>query len=80
MIKSSFEFLVARLYPYCQVSIVIVGENTCNGKKMYQIMSKHKNMYITEMLQVKDDNDRKYKHIQIVKFNEFIEELFGEKK
>ncbi len=79
LIKSSFGFLVARLCPYCQVSTVIVGENTCDGKKkMYEIMSKHKDMYIMEMPQVKDEDGKEYWYRQVVKFKEFVEDLSGE--
>ncbi len=51
LIKSSFGFLVSRLCPHCQVATVIVGENTRDGKKkMYEIMSEHKDVYVVEIL------------------------------
>ncbi|HII70599.1 double-cubane-cluster-containing anaerobic reductase [Methanopyrus kandleri] len=78
LIKSSFGFLVSRLCPYCQVATVIVGENTCDGKKkMYEIMSEHKDVYVMEMPQVKDEEGLEYWHEQLIKFKEFVEELSG---
>ena len=78
LIKSSYGFLVSRLSPYCQVATVIVGENTCDGKKkMYEIMSENKDVYEMEMPQEKDEEGLEYWYEQLIKFKEFVEELSG---
>ncbi len=79
LIKSSFGFLVSRLCPYCLVADVIVGENTCDGKKkMYELMREFKDMHVVELPQVKDERGLEYWFEQVVRFKEFVEELAGE--
>jgi benzoyl-CoA reductase/2-hydroxyglutaryl-CoA dehydratase subunit BcrC/BadD/HgdB len=50
LIKSSFGFKIGRICPYFQLSDMLVGETTCDGKKkMYELLSEHTPMHVMEI-------------------------------
>ncbi len=50
LIKSSFGFKLGKLCPYVQVSHLIVGETTCDGKKkMFELLAEHQPVYVMEV-------------------------------
>ncbi len=55
LIKSSLGFGLGNICPYFESSDLIVGETTCDGKKKcWEILSKHKPVYVLETPQCKD--------------------------
>jgi benzoyl-CoA reductase/2-hydroxyglutaryl-CoA dehydratase subunit BcrC/BadD/HgdB len=57
LIKSAFGFKLGRVCPYVEASDMIVGENTCDGKKKSYEMLKDlvPNLYIMDLPQMKSD-------------------------
>jgi benzoyl-CoA reductase/2-hydroxyglutaryl-CoA dehydratase subunit BcrC/BadD/HgdB len=50
LIKSSFGFKIGRICPYFQMSDMLVGETTCDGKKkMYELLSEDTPMHVMEI-------------------------------
>ena len=50
MVKASYGFAVSDKCPFFYFSDVVVGETTCDGKKkMYELMSEFKNVYVMEL-------------------------------
>lgn len=81
LIKSSFGFKLAGLCPYIEASDVIIGENTCDGKKKaYEPLSKLvKNLYVMDLPQVKSEAGKALLKAEYVRFAEYMEELTGNK-
>ena len=55
LIKSAFGFKLGKVCPYLEASDMIVGENTCDGKKKaYEILGPwFRNLYVMDMPQMK---------------------------
>ena len=50
LIKSSYGFAVSDRCPFYYFSDIVVGETTCDGKKkMYELMSDFKEVYVMEL-------------------------------
>ena len=60
LIKSSFGFKLGKVCPYLESADMIVGENTCDGKKKaYESLgSLVDNLYIMDLPQMKSDQGR----------------------
>jgi benzoyl-CoA reductase/2-hydroxyglutaryl-CoA dehydratase subunit BcrC/BadD/HgdB len=60
LIKGFFGFQLGKVCPYLMASDVIVGENTCDGKKKaYEIFADHvDDMYVMDMPQTKSEEGR----------------------
>ena len=79
LIKSSYGFAVSEKCPYTYFADIIVGETTCDGKKkMYEILSELKEMYV---LQVPQGELRPYSKklwvSEIRRFKEYLERRFN---
>lgn len=58
LVKSTYGFALSEKCPYTYFSDIIIGETTCDGKKkMFELMSELKDMYI---LQLPQGQDRPY--------------------
>ncbi len=81
LIKSAFGFKLAQVCPYMEVSDMIVGENTCDGKKKsYEQFSKIvKNLYVMDLPQIKGESGRAYLKSEYERFINALEELTGKK-
>jgi benzoyl-CoA reductase/2-hydroxyglutaryl-CoA dehydratase subunit BcrC/BadD/HgdB len=80
LIKSSFGFKIARICPYVQVSDLIVGETTCDGKKkMYEILSEYAPVYVMDVPNKKSKKGRELWLEEVKIFKDVIEKLTGKK-
>lgn len=81
LIKGFFGLTFMKLCPFIELSDLIVGETTCDGKKKaYDIYNKDiKNMYVMEIPQCKRPADRELLLTEFKRFAKQIEELTGNK-
>lgn len=79
LIKSSFGFKLGKVCPYLESADMIVGENTCDGKKKaYEILGPMvDNLYIMDLPQVKSDNGRSLLKDEYHRFKATVEALTG---
>ena len=78
LIKSSLGFKLANICPYVQVSDVIVGETTCDGKKkMFEILERQHDVYVMEVPNKKTEYSRRLWLEEVKAFKNFIEKLTG---
>jgi benzoyl-CoA reductase/2-hydroxyglutaryl-CoA dehydratase subunit BcrC/BadD/HgdB len=81
LIKSAFGFKLGKVCPYLESSDMIVGENTCDGKKKsYEELTKLvPNLYIIDLPQMKSDSGKALLKNEYKKFMEALEDLSGKK-
>jgi benzoyl-CoA reductase/2-hydroxyglutaryl-CoA dehydratase subunit BcrC/BadD/HgdB len=80
LIKSFYGFKAGRLSPYFQVSDIIVGETTCDGKKkVYEVLSDLGPVYVLEIPHKKNEDSAKLWRIEIDKFVKMVEKMTGNK-
>ena len=79
LIKSSFGFKLGKVCPYLESADMIVGENTCDGKKKaYESLKELvENLYVMDLPQVKSENGKALLKAEYVRFKEAVEELSG---
>lgn len=79
LIKSSFGFKLGRACPYLEASDMIVGENTCDGKKKaYEIFGDLvPNLYVMDIPQMKSSAGRDLLKTEYHKFKKAMEDLTG---
>ncbi|MEN8614289.1 double-cubane-cluster-containing anaerobic reductase [Dehalogenimonas sp. THU2] len=78
LIKSSYGFKLGRLCPYVQVSHLIVGETTCDGKKkMFELMAEQHPVYVMEVPNKRGAAGRTLWQQEVRDFKAKIEELTG---
>jgi len=79
LIKSTFGFKLGKVCPYLEASDMVVGENTCDGKKKaYEIFAEMvPNLYIMDLPQMKSDQGRALLKAEFYQFKEKVEELTG---
>lgn len=79
LIKSALGFKLARVCPYLEASDLVVGENTCDGKKKaYEIMGgMMENLYVMDLPQVKSGKGRELLKAEFSRFKETMETLTG---
>lgn len=79
LIKSSFGFKIGKVCPYLESADMIVGENTCDGKKKaYETLSSMiENLYVMDLPQMKSENGRALLKTEYFKFKEAVEQLTG---
>lgn len=78
LIKASFGFKVSYSCPYTQVSSVIVGETTCDGKKkMFEELANHHPTYLIEVPQKKNKRTREFFTEELLEFKRYLEKLSG---
>jgi benzoyl-CoA reductase/2-hydroxyglutaryl-CoA dehydratase subunit BcrC/BadD/HgdB len=81
LIKGAFGFALARVCPYLAASDVIVGENTCDGKKKaYEIFKDLvPQLYVMDLPQTKSAEGRALMRAEFKRFGTYIEELTRKK-
>jgi benzoyl-CoA reductase/2-hydroxyglutaryl-CoA dehydratase subunit BcrC/BadD/HgdB len=79
LIKSAFGFKLGSVCPYVEASDMIVGENTCDGKKKsYEILSDLVHQpYIMDLPQMKSENGKVLLKSEYIRFIETLQDLTG---
>ena len=79
LIKSSFGFKLGRVCPYLEASDMIVGENTCDGKKKaYESLDTLvDNLYVMDIPQVKSEKGKDLLKTEYHRFKAAMENLTG---
>mgnify|MGYP006273068643 CR=1 FL=1 len=79
LIKSSFGFKLGKVCPYLESADMIVGENTCDGKKKaYESLDDLvANLYVMDLPQVKSDMGRQLLKNEFERFKTAMEDLTG---
>ena len=79
LVKSSYGFVIKDTCPFYAVSDVVIAETTCDGKKkMFELMSHIKPLYVMDLPQVPEEKEARdeWKNM-ILKVKSFIEEKTG---
>ncbi len=81
LIKSAFGFKLGKICPYLEASDVVVGENTCDGKKKsYEILDPLvKDLYVMDLPQMKSESGRAMLKEEYRKFAAKLEKASGKK-
>ncbi|NOY88735.1 MAG: 2-hydroxyacyl-CoA dehydratase [FCB group bacterium] len=81
LIKSIFGFKLGKVCPYIESVDLLVGENTCDGKKKaYEILGTlHDKLYIMDMPQMKSDDGRNLLKAEYKKFQTKLEAISKKK-
>jgi benzoyl-CoA reductase/2-hydroxyglutaryl-CoA dehydratase subunit BcrC/BadD/HgdB len=79
LIKSAFGFKLGKVCPYIESADMIVGENTCDGKKKsYEILKDMvPNLYVMDLPQMKSAEGRALLKAEYYRFKTAVEELTG---
>ncbi len=79
LIKSSFGFKLGKVCPYLESADMIVGENTCDGKKKAYESLGHlvNNLYVMDLPQVKSEQGRALLKSEYQRFKSAMEALTG---
>ena len=79
LIKGAFGFALAKVCPYLAAADIVVGENTCDGKKKsYEIFENLVNeLYVMDLPQVKSDIGRELLKKEYLRFARRVEEVSG---
>lgn len=78
LIKSSYGFAKADKCPYFYFSDLVVGETTCDGKKkMYEIMSQFKDVFVMELPNSQKESNRELWKQEVLRFKAKLEEKFA---
>ncbi|NTW17711.1 MAG: 2-hydroxyacyl-CoA dehydratase [Syntrophaceae bacterium] len=81
LIKSAFGFKLGKVCPYLEASDVVVGENTCDGKKKsYEMLAPLvKDLYVMDMPQMKTAAGKTLLKEEYRRFIAKLEEVSGKK-
>ena len=79
LIKSSFGFKLGKVCPYLESADMIVGENTCDGKKKaYETLGTLvNNLYVMDLPQVKSEHGKALLKSEYIRFKTAVEKLTG---
>jgi benzoyl-CoA reductase/2-hydroxyglutaryl-CoA dehydratase subunit BcrC/BadD/HgdB len=79
LIKSTFGFKLGKVCPYLECTDMVVGENTCDGKKKaYETFGGLiDNLYIMDLPQVKSETGRELLKSEYFRFKQAVEQLTG---
>ncbi len=81
LIKSAFGFKLGKVCPYLESADMVVGENTCDGKKKaYETLDcLVDNLYVMDLPQVKSEQGKELLKQEYIRFKESVENLTGRK-
>ncbi len=81
LIKAAFGFKLSKVCPYVETVDLLVGENTCDGKKKaYEVLGTLiDNLYVMDLPQTKSTEGRALLKAEYSKFLKTLEELSGKK-
>jgi benzoyl-CoA reductase/2-hydroxyglutaryl-CoA dehydratase subunit BcrC/BadD/HgdB len=78
LIKSFMGFKLAGVCPYIEVSDLIIGETTCDGKKKaYEIFGEMKPTFVLELPQTRTEAAKSHWRAELDRLTEKLEELTG---
>jgi benzoyl-CoA reductase/2-hydroxyglutaryl-CoA dehydratase subunit BcrC/BadD/HgdB len=79
LIKSAFGFNLGKVCPYMESADMIVGENTCDGKKKsYEVLNELvPNLYVMDLPQMKTAQGKALLKVEYERFKAAVEELTG---
>ncbi|GAK53535.1 benzoyl-CoA reductase/2-hydroxyglutaryl-CoA dehydratase subunit, BcrC/BadD/HgdB [Candidatus Moduliflexus flocculans] len=79
LIKSAFGFKLGKVCPYLEACDLVVGENTCDGKKKaYETLDDLiKNLYVIDLPQMKSESGKALLKAEYQKFAAKLEEMSG---
>jgi benzoyl-CoA reductase/2-hydroxyglutaryl-CoA dehydratase subunit BcrC/BadD/HgdB len=79
LIKSSFGFKLGKVCPYIESSDMIVGENTCDGKKKaYETLGRLvPKLYVMDLPQMKTEQGKQLLRAEYDRFKEAVKNLTG---
>jgi benzoyl-CoA reductase/2-hydroxyglutaryl-CoA dehydratase subunit BcrC/BadD/HgdB len=79
LIKSAFGFKLGKVCPFMEAADMIVGENTCDGKKKsYETLGGLvPNLYVMDLPQMKSPQGRSLLAAEYERFKQAVEELTG---
>jgi len=79
LIKSAFGFKLGKVCPYIEATDMVVGENTCDGKKKsYEILTTLlPNLYVMDLPQMKTAEGKALLKAEYMRFKEAVEYLTG---
>ncbi len=79
LIKSAFGFKLGKVCPYLEAADMVVGENTCDGKKKaYESLGTlMDNLYVMDLPQMKSDLGRDLLRSEYDRFKTAVEKLTG---
>ena len=79
LIKSAFGFKLGKVCPYLESADLVVGENTCDGKKKaYETLGRlTDNLYVMDLPQVKSEEGRTLLLAEYNRFRTVVEERTG---
>jgi benzoyl-CoA reductase/2-hydroxyglutaryl-CoA dehydratase subunit BcrC/BadD/HgdB len=80
LIKSFAGFRLGRVCPYIQSADLVIGENTCDGKKKaYEWFATQKPMYVVDVPHVRTDETKQMWRNEIHRLAERLEQETGQK-
>lgn len=81
LIKSAFGFKLGKVCPYVEACDLVVGENTCDGKKKaYEILRQFiPNLHVIDLPQMKSEAGKALLHAEYSRFAAKLEEVTGRK-
>ncbi|MGA8832209.1 MAG: double-cubane-cluster-containing anaerobic reductase [Desulfomonilaceae bacterium] len=79
LIKSAFGFKLGKVCPYIESADMIVGENTCDGKKKsYEVFGQLvPNLYVMDLPQMKSPEGKALLRAEYYRFKDRVEQLTG---
>ena len=78
LIKSSYGFAKADKCPFFYFSDIVIGENTCDGKKkMYELMSEFKDVFVMDLPNSQSEKGLELYKAELLRLKAYIEEKFG---
>jgi len=79
LIKSAFGFKLGKVCPYVEACDLVVGENTCDGKKKaYEILRQFiPSLYVMDLPQVKSEAGKALMRAEYRRFAKHLEQLSG---
>ena len=79
LIKSAFGFKLSKVCPFLEAADMVVGENTCDGKKKSyeQLRELIPNLYVMDLPQQKTEDGRHLLRQEYRRFLQVMEELSG---
>ena len=78
LIKSSYGFAKEDKCPFFYFSDIVVGENTCDGKKkMYELMSDFKDVFVMDLPNSQSGKGLELYKAEVLRLKAYIEDKFG---
>ncbi|MBQ6456539.1 MAG: 2-hydroxyacyl-CoA dehydratase [Mogibacterium sp.] len=78
LIKSSYGFAKADKCPFFYFSDIVIGENTCDGKKkMYELMSDFKDVFVMDLPNSQSEKGLELYKAELLRLKAYMEEKFG---